>query len=132
MHMQAVGTVSAKLRRGKHTTRSVRLLETRSGNGMLADTPGFNQPSLEGLSVQQLPDSFPEIRARLETARHAVGFSAGSGIAAAIVKLHAGACQRYAMLSCGMLLLWGFCDAGICFSGLAAAIDQPRHLAAPH
>ena len=66
---QAVGTVSAKLRRGKHTTRSVRLLETRSGDGMLADTPGFNQPSLEGLSLEQLPDSFPEIRARLETAR---------------------------------------------------------------
>ena len=63
--------MSAKLRRGKHTTRSVRLLETRSGDGMLADTPGFNQPSLEGLSVEQLPDSFPEIRARLETARRA-------------------------------------------------------------
>ncbi len=69
---QAVGTISTKLRRGKHTTRSVRLLETRSGDGMLADTPGFNQPSLEGLSVEQLPDSFPEIRARLETARRAL------------------------------------------------------------
>ena len=72
---QTVGTVSAKLRRGKHTTRSVRLLETRSGGGMLADTPGFNQPSLEGLSLEQLPDSFPEIRSRLETARRASSYA---------------------------------------------------------
>ena len=66
--MQAVGTVSMKLRRGKHTTRTVRLLETGRG-GVLADTPGFNLPSLDGVTLDALPESFPEITSRLEDAR---------------------------------------------------------------
>ena len=94
---QAVGTVSTKLRRGKHTTRSVRLLETRSGDGMLADTPGFNQPSLEGLSLEQLPESFPEVRARLESARCAFcvfGWSDCTHCSHTIVlRLHVDACM---------------------------------------
>lgn len=33
--------------------------------GLLADTPGFNQPALEKLALTSVPDCFPEIRARL-------------------------------------------------------------------
>lgn len=35
------------------------------GDGRLADTPGFNQPSFDALTPADLPDCFPEIRARL-------------------------------------------------------------------
>ena len=63
--------MSVKLRRGKHTTRTVRLLETGRG-GVLADTPGFNLPSLDGVTSAALPESFPEIAARLEENRYAL------------------------------------------------------------
>ena len=49
--------------RGKHTTRNVTLLEV--AGGLLADTPGFNQPSLDALPAAELPDLFPEIADRL-------------------------------------------------------------------
>ncbi|KAL2567497.1 hypothetical protein AAZV13_18G007300 [Glycine max] len=42
---QRVGEVSTRSGRGKHTTRHVSLLPLSEG-GFLADTPGFNQPSL--------------------------------------------------------------------------------------
>lgn len=50
--------------RGRHTTRHVALLEV--GGGLLADSPGFNQPSLADLTPSELPDCFPEIRERLD------------------------------------------------------------------
>lgn len=59
------GLVSGKLGRGRHTTRHVELFELPTG-GLLADTPGFNQPDLTCTPVQ-LADYFPEIRLRLET-----------------------------------------------------------------
>lgn len=59
-----VGAVSGKLGRGRHTTRHVELFEL-PGGGLLADTPGFNQPDLN-CSPRQLPYLFPEIRTRLE------------------------------------------------------------------
>lgn len=59
-----VGAVSGKLGRGRHTTRHVELFEL-PGGGLLADTPGFNQPDLN-LSPRELPALFPEIRARLQ------------------------------------------------------------------
>ena len=43
---QRVNQVSGKLHRGRHTTRHVELFELPTG-GLLADTPGFNQPDLE-------------------------------------------------------------------------------------
>ncbi|MEL7502814.1 MAG: small ribosomal subunit biogenesis GTPase RsgA [Cyanobacteria bacterium J06554_6] len=60
------GAVSGKLGRGRHTTRHVELFEL-PGGGLLADTPGFNQPDLT-CTVEQLMDCFPEIRQRLAQA----------------------------------------------------------------
>lgn len=58
-----VAQVSGKLGRGRHTTRHVELFELPSG-GLLADTPGFNQPDIN-FTPQQLGQFFPEIRQRL-------------------------------------------------------------------
>ena len=60
---QRVAEVSGKLSRGRHTTRHVELFELPAG-GLLADTPGFNQPDLES-SPEELPWYFPEARQRL-------------------------------------------------------------------
>lgn len=62
--LQAVGSVSERIGRGKHTTRNVVLLELGQG-GLVADTPGFNQPSVK-IRPAQLGDYFPEIRAAKE------------------------------------------------------------------
>lgn len=59
-----VGAVSEKWHHGRHTTRHVELFELQE-KGLLADSPGFNQPSLE-LEPQALGGLFPEIRAMLE------------------------------------------------------------------
>jgi ribosome biogenesis GTPase / thiamine phosphate phosphatase len=56
-----VGEVSGKLSRGRHTTRHVEL----PTGGLLADTPGFNQPDLD-CSPEELAFYFPEARQRLE------------------------------------------------------------------
>lgn len=58
-----VSQVSGKLGRGRHTTRHVELFELASG-GLLADTPGFNQPELD-CSPPELIHYFPEARQRL-------------------------------------------------------------------
>jgi ribosome biogenesis GTPase len=59
--------VSGKLARGRHTTRHVELFELPLG-GLLADTPGFNQPELN-CSPSELAHFFPEARQRLEENR---------------------------------------------------------------
>lgn len=64
---QRVGEVSGKLNRGRHTTRHVELFELPVG-GLLADTPGFNQPDLI-CQPQELAGFFPEARKRLSEAR---------------------------------------------------------------
>ncbi|HBB35398.1 MAG TPA: ribosome small subunit-dependent GTPase A [Cyanobacteria bacterium UBA8803] len=61
-----VGEVSGKLGRGRHTTRHVELFELPQG-GLLADTPGFNQPDLDCDPVD-LVHYFPEARQRLGVA----------------------------------------------------------------
>lgn len=61
-----VGKVSGKLQRGRHTTRHVELFELPEG-GLLADSPGFNQPDLDCLP-RDLAQYFPEARARLQQA----------------------------------------------------------------
>jgi ribosome biogenesis GTPase / thiamine phosphate phosphatase len=58
-----VGAVSAHWGKGKHTTRHVELFELPAG-GLLADSPGFNQPTLVG-TAERLAQLFPEIQARL-------------------------------------------------------------------
>ena len=62
-----VGEVSGKLSRGRHTTRHVELFAIPSG-GILADTPGFNQPDLD-FAPEDLADYFPEARQRLAVAK---------------------------------------------------------------
>ena len=62
-----VAKVSGKLGRGRHTTRHVELFELSDG-GLLADTPGFNQPQLDS-SPDELPGLFPEVRQRLANQR---------------------------------------------------------------
>lgn len=57
---QRVGEVSTRSGRGKHTTRNVSLLPL-SGGGFIADTPGFNQPSLLKVTKQSLAQTFPEV-----------------------------------------------------------------------
>lgn len=59
--------VSGKLGRGRHTTRHVELFELPQG-GLLADSPGFNQPDLT-CSDRELAQYFPEIRQRLASDR---------------------------------------------------------------
>lgn len=59
-----VGEVSGKLNRGRHTTRHIELFEL-PGGGLLADSPGFNQPDLD-CSPEELALYFPEIQKRLE------------------------------------------------------------------
>ncbi|MFN9172952.1 MAG: small ribosomal subunit biogenesis GTPase RsgA [Synechocystis sp.] len=62
---QRVKQVSGKLRKGRHTTRHVELFTLPNG-GLLADTPGFNQPDLviDGAKLIQL---FPEVRHQVTT-----------------------------------------------------------------
>lgn len=64
LHLR-VGAVSGKLGRGRHTTRHVELFELPTG-GLLADSPGFNQPMIH-CQPQQLAQYFPEIQQRLAT-----------------------------------------------------------------
>jgi ribosome biogenesis GTPase len=58
-----VGEVSGKLSRGRHTTRHVELFDLPAG-GLLADTPGFNQPDID-CTPEELTQYFPEARHRL-------------------------------------------------------------------
>ncbi|MEH2094655.1 small ribosomal subunit biogenesis GTPase RsgA [Nostoc sp.] len=61
-----VGEVSGKLARGRHTTRHIELFELPNG-GLLADTPGFNQPDMDCVP-EELIYYFPEARKRLAVA----------------------------------------------------------------
>jgi ribosome biogenesis GTPase / thiamine phosphate phosphatase len=55
------GEVSAKLGRGRHTTRLIELISLNDG-GQVADTPGFNRLSFQGFEPQSLSSYFPEIK----------------------------------------------------------------------
>lgn len=62
------GAVSEKIGRGRHTTRHVELLPLISG-GMVADTPGFYDLSVEGVKSRELAGYFPEMRPALGRCR---------------------------------------------------------------
>ena len=59
-HME-VGTISRKLKRGRHTTRHVELFDF--GEGFITDTPGFTSVSLLqlGIGYKEVPAGYPEI-----------------------------------------------------------------------
>lgn len=54
--------ISNSLGRGKHTTRHVELLEV--AGGLVADTPGFSSLEFDQISLEELPDCFPEFLSR--------------------------------------------------------------------
>lgn len=58
----ATGELSAKIQRGRHTTRAARLIVLPRG-GFIVDTPGFTQVDLAGLEARQLLECFPEMEA---------------------------------------------------------------------
>lgn len=64
------GEISAKGRRGTHTTVSAIMIPLRLG-GFLVDTPGFSEVGLWGLEPRDLAHCFPEFRSLVEKCRYA-------------------------------------------------------------
>jgi ribosome biogenesis GTPase len=62
--------ISAKIRRGKHTTVSAVMLPLEAG-GYLVDTPGFSEVGLWGIDPAELASCFPEFRPVLGQCRYA-------------------------------------------------------------
>lgn len=56
------GVISNALNRGKHTTRHVELIQT--GEGYIADTPGFSALDFTHIDKYSLKNCFPEFRER--------------------------------------------------------------------
>jgi len=54
------GSISDKMKRGRHTTRSVRIYELSNGTN-LYDTPGFSSLDLPEIDQYELSDYFPEM-----------------------------------------------------------------------
>ena len=56
----ATGEISQALKRGRHTTRKVSLLDVNGA--LIADTPGFSSYETFDMTVEELPGLFPEMR----------------------------------------------------------------------
>lgn len=56
----ATGEISQALKRGRHTTRKVSLLNV--DGALIADTPGFSSYETFTMTVEELPQLFPEMR----------------------------------------------------------------------
>lgn len=56
----ATGEISQALKRGRHTTRKVSLLDVNGA--LIADTPGFSSYETFDMTVEELPNLFPEMR----------------------------------------------------------------------
>ncbi len=54
-----VGSISAKLRRGKHTTTTATMVPI-GGGGFVVDTPGFSEVGIWALEAGALAEHFPE------------------------------------------------------------------------
>ncbi|HHV42561.1 MAG TPA: ribosome small subunit-dependent GTPase A [Clostridiaceae bacterium] len=61
--LMAIGELSSKIGRGKHTTRHTELFPLERG-GYLADTPGFSQMNLglAGVDLEELVNGYAEIK----------------------------------------------------------------------
>lgn len=55
-----VGSISEKIKRGKHTTRHSELIALDSG-GYVVDTPGFSSLDIEFIGKEHLAECYPEI-----------------------------------------------------------------------
>lgn len=55
------GEISQALKRGRHTTRKVSLMQV--GDALIADTPGFSSYEDFQMTVEELPHFFPEMQA---------------------------------------------------------------------
>ncbi len=55
------GEISEKIKRGKHTTRHVELIEMDDG-GYVLDTPGFSSFEVTQIKAENLQDYFPEMK----------------------------------------------------------------------
>lgn len=63
-----IGSLSSKVRRGRHTTVSARLVPLECG-GTVADTPGFSDAGAWGLDPEGVALCFPEMRELLGECR---------------------------------------------------------------
>ncbi|MBD8496873.1 ribosome small subunit-dependent GTPase A [Paenibacillus arenosi] len=61
--------ISHRLGRGKHTTRHVELIPLATGEGYIADTPGFSQLDFLELGVEELASCFREFRTYAESCK---------------------------------------------------------------
>jgi ribosome biogenesis GTPase len=64
------GEISARVRRGRHTTVSAVMVPLAEG-GYLLDTPGFSEVGVWGIEPRELGSCFPEMRAHLGRCRYA-------------------------------------------------------------
>ncbi len=64
-----VGAISRKIRRGRNTTASARMIPLDCG-GFVVDTPGFSDVGLWGLEPSELGALFPEIARVAESCRY--------------------------------------------------------------
>lgn len=62
------GSISEKIRRGKHTTRHSELFFIGEGTYMM-DTPGFSSMYMEDMEPEELKDCFPEFARHEEDCR---------------------------------------------------------------
>lgn len=65
-----IGEISARVRRGKHTTVSAVMLPLESG-GFFVDTPGFSEVGLWGIDPRELASCFPDLRPFIGECRYA-------------------------------------------------------------
>ena len=65
---QETGEVSKKIKRGRHTTRRVELLELTCG-GYVLDTPGFSSFEISGIKADELKNYFSEMQELNEMCR---------------------------------------------------------------